>query len=275
LKHRQILAIIIALVIGAIGVLATQRLHGKPWRIKPGLDLAGGVRIVLQGDMERLQPGQKAPSDWLNSTIRIMSARINALGVSEPLIQPKGSDQVVVELPGMENQQDAVDALQSTAQMEFRHLRTVHFKDQTRFRPAAGKYTMDVAEDPKGNDIYAFTDAEGNDVPAEKILADSELILTGNDLKPVSVANKDTQSYKTIVSIEFTKDGKKAFGDFTRKNVGEILAIVLDGKILSAPSIKDTILSGRAQIEGNFTPETAQRLADAYEFCTRLPDDFE
>ena len=262
MKHRKILAFIVVLVIGAIVVLAIPKWGGKPWRIKPGLDLAGGVRIVLQGDMEKLPEGQKAPADWLNSTIRIISTRVNALGVSEPLIQRKGDDQLVVELPGMENQQDAIDALQSTAQMEFRHLKTVHYATAPRWRPMAAKYVIESSENPKGEDVYRFSDAEGNPVPAKKILADSDLVLTGKDLKPVAVGAKNPQNYQTIVSIEFTKEGRKTFGNFTRRNVGEILAIVLDGKILSAPTINDTILTGKAQIEGRFTAQTAQRLAE-------------
>ncbi|MCX6374734.1 MAG: protein translocase subunit SecD [Armatimonadetes bacterium] len=263
MKHRQILALIVALVIGAIVVVATPTWRGKPYRIKRGLDLAGGVRIVYQPDLKKMPAGKKLPADFQNSSVRILGARaIGGLGVSEPLIQPKGSDQVVVELPDIRDQAEAIRVLGATAQMEFRHLYNVHYDNATRWRPSAGKYTMTVTQDAKGSDVFAFADAKGNKVTAEKILAESRLKLTGDDLKPVSRATKDPQTFGTVVSIEFTTGGKKKFADFTRANVNEILAIVLDGKILSAPTIRNAILGGRAQIEGKFTTEEAQRLAE-------------
>ena len=263
MKHRQILALIVALVIGSIVVVSMPTWRGKPYRIKRGLDLAGGVRIVYQPDLKKMPAGKKLPADFQNSSVRILGARATGgLGVSEPLIQPKGSDQVVVELPDIRDQAEAIKVLGATAQMEFRHLYNVHYDNATRWRPSAGKYTMNVTQDAKGNDVFAFADANGNKVAAKKILAESRLRLTGDDLKPVSRATKDPQTFGTVVSIEFTTGGKKKFADFTRANVNEILAIVLDGKILSAPTIRNAILGGRAQIEGKFTSEEAQRLAE-------------
>lgn len=263
MRHKQLLILIIALVIGAITVMAIPTLNGKPWHIKQGLDLAGGVRIVLQADRSKVPAGKDIPKDFQAATIRIISQRINSFGVSEPLIQPKGADQILVELPAIQDQDEAIKLLQSTAQMEFRHLYNVHFSSAPRWRPAAGKYTMQVDKDEKtGGDLIRFTDINGNDIPTATILGDSKLILSGDDLKPSSDVKKDSSSMGTVVALEFTPSGKKKFADFTRKNVGEILAIVLDGKILSAPSIDEPILTGSAIIRGKFSPKEAKTLAD-------------
>ena len=253
-RYQQIFVLILALVIGSVAVIAT-----KP--IKKGLDLAGGVRVVLKAETDKLPEGQKWSNDHLNSIIRIMRTRIDSMGVSEPLIQPKGDDQIVIELPDVKNKDEAIGMLQSTARMEFRHLWDVHFADSTKYRPMAARYTMEISSDEKG-DLYTFIDANGKTVPNSQIIADSRLILTGDDLKPVSAAQKDPQNYQSVVAMEFTAKGKQKFADFTRRNVGEILAIVLDGNILSAPHINEPILDGRAVIKGRFTTEEAQRLAE-------------
>ena len=253
-RYQQIFIFILALVIGSVVVIFTTP-------IKKGLDLAGGVRVVLQAEKDKLPEGQKWSSDKLNSIIRIMRTRIDSMGVSEPLIQPKGDDQIVIELPDIKNKDEAIALLQSTARMEFRHLWDVHYTGAKRYRPMAARYTMEVSSDEKG-DVYTFIDAEGKEIPQSQIIADSRLILTGDDLKPVSSATKDPQNYQAVVAMEFTKQGRQKFAEFTRRNVGEILAIVLDGKILSAPSIDEPILDGKAIIRGRFTTEEAQRLAE-------------
>ena len=253
-RYQQIFVLILALLIGSIAVIVTTP-------IKKGLDLAGGVRVVLQAETNKLPEGEKWSNDQLNSIIRIIRSRVDIQGVSEPLIQPKGTDQIVIELPDIENKDEAIAQLQSTARMEFRHLWDVHYTSAKRYRPMAARYTMEVSSDAKG-DLYTFTDADGKEIPQSQILADSRLVLTGNDLKPVAGAQKDPQNYQAVVSLEFTKEGKKKFADFTRRNVGEILAIVLDGKVLSAPSIDEPILDGKAIIRGRFTTDEAQRLSE-------------
>jgi len=120
---------------------------------------------------------------------------------------------------------------------------------------------MEVSTDEKG-DTYSFTDATGKSVPEPEILRNSPLVLSWADLKPVSSATKDPQTYQAVIALEFTQEGKEKFAEFTRRNVDEILAIVLDGKILSAPTITEPILDGKAVIRGQFTIAEAQQLAD-------------
>jgi SecD/SecF fusion protein len=259
LRHKQLLVVILVLVILAVAVIVKMP-------IKKGLDIAGGIRIVYQADMTKLAAGQK-PGDALNGAVRVIRDRaVGAIGVTEPLIQPKpSSNQIIVELPDLKeaDKDKAISMLGSTAQMEFRHFNQVHYATAQRWRPAAGKYTMQSETDPKtGGDMFSFSDANGNEVKPSVVLDSSTLILSGDDLKPTAKATKDPQNFGTVVAIEFTPRGRQKFADFTRKNVGEILAIVLDGKILSAPTIEEPILNGSAVIRGKFTPQEAQTLAE-------------
>lgn len=249
MKRYQILALIIVLVIGSIFVVIT-----KP--TKRGLDLAGGVRIVLRAKIEDLQKGETWSRDKLPGIVSVIRNRIDTLGVAEPQIQSKGNDQIVVELPDIKNVDEAIGMLKGTARMEFRYLKDVEDK-----RHPTAKYRMSTSKDDKGNETYLFMDTQGNDVKTEKVLADSTLIMTGNDIKPNSNATTGS-NYGTVVQIEFNNEGRKKFADFTRRNVDEYLAIVLDGRILSAPVIKVAILDGRAVIEGSFTSTEAKKLSD-------------
>jgi SecD/SecF fusion protein len=254
LKNKLALmsSVILALVIAAIVITIKVPM-------KEGLDIAGGVRVVLQAQTEQLPKGQTWDANkYLPSIIRIIRNRIDIQGVAEPLIQGKGTDQIIVELPDIQNKDEAIAALQSTARMEFRQLQNV----KTARHPGA-KYSMSVEKDDSGNEIYHFTDAAGNDVPTAKIIAESRLILTGDDISPKSEATKDQQKMgANVVAIEFTRTGKKKFADFTRRNVGEHLAIIMEDRILSAPEIREPILDGRAIISGNFTTEEAVKLAE-------------
>jgi len=261
LRHRWVIGLVLVLLAFSTFVVSTNSWNGKPWHLKRGLDLAGGVRVVLQAETEKLPEGQEwSPYEHLGSIIRIMRSRVDIMGVSEPLIQPKGKDQVVIELPDIKNKDEAIKQLKSTARMEFRHLYNVHSAGSRGYRPAAARYTMESGAEG-GKDVFTFMDAEGNPVDSAKVIAESRLILTGNDLNPVSSVTKDDRNFPAV-ALEFTREGKKKFADFTRRNVKEILAIILDNEILSAPSISEPILDGRAIITGRFQPREAQRLAD-------------
>ncbi len=250
MKQYQILILIILIVVGSVVVLFT-----KP--TKRGLDLAGGVRVVLQAQTDKLGSNQKWKHDeHLPAIIRVMRNRIDKFGVSEPVIQPKGYDQIVVELPDFADVDKAIEQLQGTARMEFRHLKDVQDK-----RHPMAKYRMSQIEDEDGNEIYEFTNNDGDIIDSKKVIEESPLIMTGNDIKPNSRGDVG-EGYKSVVALEFTTEGRKKFADFTRRNVDEHLAIVLEDKILSAPTIRNPILDGKAVIEGNFTMESAQKLAN-------------
>lgn len=242
-RYRQLFAVIIVLVAIASFIVAS-----RPMR--RGLDLAGGLRVVYEARPEK--PGDYS-STTQGSILRILERRLNGPGITEPVIQPKGDKQFIVEIPDVKNKEAIAERLVRPVQLEFRYLRLV----QSDRNPQA-PYNMAV---PRGDDEdYAFTDREGKDVPESEVLAKSERILTGADLRDNATA--DIAGMRSVVRIEFKDEGKDKFAEFTRRHVDEILAIVLNGKILSAPSINEAILGGKAEISGNFTAEEAQELAE-------------
>lgn len=228
----------------------------------------GGIRVTLQVDPrpdDDWPAGAAGRAAKMESIREILLKRAKSLGVwrAKVVVQNANaySPRVVVELPGVKGSEaDIAESICSTARIEVRHLRDVHYANGRQYRPTAARYALDISTDEKG-DHYAFTDANGRIVPESQVLAESPLILSWSDLKPVSMAQKDPVSHKTAVALEFTPHGKQTFADFTRRNVGEILAIVLDGRILSSPSITEPILDGRAVIRGSFSVKDAQVLA--------------
>ncbi|MBP6965640.1 MAG: protein translocase subunit SecD [Armatimonadetes bacterium] len=252
MRNKQIWIFLFTLALVVVSIVTIVKVPTKQ-----GLDIAGGTRLVLEAQTDKLAEGDKWGPEKLQAVLKIIERRVNTVGVSEPIVQPKGEKQIIVELPDVDDPEEAEKTLKSTAQMEFRYFQNVK-SDRHKNAPI----TMDVEPDNAGNDVYVFTDKEGNDVPAAKILGTAPLIITGRDLKPNSQAQKDPYG-KNYVAIEFNRDGRKAFADFTRRHVGDYLAIILDNEIISAPVIRTAILDGKAIIEGGFKDvQEATRLAE-------------
>jgi len=225
-------------------------------RPEKGLGPAAGSRVVLEVQTDELPSQEKWHRDKLHATIQIVQSRLHTLGVSQALVRAKGEKQIVVELPGVHDPREVIDQVTSVAGLQFRHFRSV--RDE---RHPDAKYKMALEQDDNGRDLHTFTDEEGNNVDPARVIAESPIILTGDDLKPNARAETHPQTSEIYVAIEFDDEGRKRFADFTRRNIGEHLAIVLDGKILSAPCVKTAILNGKAIIEGGFpSAEEAEML---------------
>lgn len=228
--------------------------------IRKGLDLSGGTRAVL---LLRPTPGTPVTRDVQSQVVSIMTARVNGMGVSEALVQAKGSNQIIVEMPQMpgksvEEQRDILRNLIRPAKLEFIWLKEV----KSDVNPAARyEYRGD-------NTIF---DIDTNKVLSEEevrtqILYDDpdDIIVTGADLKPkgAEVQFSTGPGGGVRTTLEFNQEGSRKFAEFTRNNVGTLLAIVLNGRIDTAPRINVAIEDGRAEISGATTtvPE-AQDLA--------------
>ncbi len=211
-------------------------------KLKLGLDLQGGMHLILEVDTTKLPPGSD-PSDAVDRALEIIRNRIDTFGVSEPIIQKQGKDKIVVQLPGLKDPRRAKNLIGSTALLEFRLV------DNERLDEAeAGKI-------PKGYEI--LEDDEG-----KKLLVKKEPELTGDTLVNAWVDSGGGGGImsQTVVSLEFNKMGARKFAKVTDAHINEQLAIVLDGKVRSAPVIRSRIDGGRAQIEGNFSLEEARNL---------------
>jgi len=217
--------------------------------INLGLDLQGGTRLVLEGqDTDKVQVND----DAMQGATAVIRNRIDALGVTEPIIQRKGAKQIVVELPGVKDPDHAISIIGDTALLEFVESEWAP-ADESRLTPAKVKefYGPNAYMDK----VKLMRNAE---VVSEKPIILKRSSLTGAMLKG---AWPGVDEYgNPIVDIEFNGEGAKVFGEVTGRSVGKPIAILLDKKIISAPNVREPIPSGRAQISGDFTAQEVQDL---------------
>jgi SecD/SecF fusion protein len=176
----------------------------------------------------------------LQQSIEIVRRRIDAVGVAEPTVQALGTDRILVQLPGVQDPEAIHTLLGSTAKLTFHRV-------QTWEAAASGPVRANALRAPS---------ADGD---VEYIL-DRRPLLQGERLVKAN-ASIDSQSGQPIVSFGFDAAGAQQFGKITRENVGRQLAIVLDGKVISAPVIQEPILGGSGQIQGDFTVAETSSLA--------------
>jgi len=216
------------------------------------------VTVTMRADTAAIALRASWTPELLSETASIIEQRMKSLGL-EGTVKTSGRDKLILRFAEVKDQDEKLAQLRANGVLEFRHLVGVRLGEPP---GAAATYRMDVTTDESGSDVYTFRDAEGNPVTAEKVLMESELVLTGHDLKRGSArAQKDPTAHRALVALELTPEGGKKFADFTRRNIGAALAVVLDGKILSAPVVNEPILQGRAVIQGDFNMESAGRFA--------------
>ncbi len=175
--------------------------------------------------------------------------RINKFGVAEPNVYKQGRDQLVIQLPGIKNPQEAISFIKTAGRLEFKLVDS----DSDLAKALEGKV-------PEGREIlYEEGVAESGRVSRQPYLLHKQTLLTGDRLKEARVGID--QYGKPAVNITFDNDGARIFERITGENVGRQLAIVLDGVIHSAPRLRERISGGSAEISGNFTHEEAARLA--------------
>jgi preprotein translocase subunit SecD len=258
-KQRVILGLILVLVIAAITLLVN-----KPMRL--GLDLQGGSQLTIQ-----VKPTKEHPtitSEDLDAVQKVLENRINGLGVSEALIQSSGSDKISVQLPGVNDPQQAERVLGGTAQLEFREQKAGTEGQLTAetavLREAKAKQTLLK----KSGDKKALADLQ---VAIQKQYAQIDKLfdkakLTGKNLTGARPEPLSGNGWN--VALEFDDFGGKAFAQLTKNlaGTGRSIGVFLDNDPISTPTVgaefaATGISGGKAVITGNFTSETATDLA--------------
>ncbi|MGC8782641.1 MAG: protein translocase subunit SecD [Anaerolineae bacterium] len=233
---------------GLTGLLVWQPPEARSLDFKLGLDLRGGTQVLLQA---RETAGQRFTAADMEAARVIVERRVNALGLTEPLVQLQGENRIIVEMPGVNNPDQAVQTLKNTGQLEF-----------VEMGPSANSPYPRIQQG-----VYVRT--TGNDrVPTPEELGKTEFpypdvvfktIMTGRDLKNATVVLD--QYGAPAIAFELTDSGAKIFAEYTSQHIGDILAIVLDNVVLSAPRIQSAIPEGRGEITGKFTRAEAESLA--------------
>jgi protein-export membrane protein SecD len=170
-----------------------------------------------------------------DQALEIVRRRVDEVGTNEPNILKRGNNRILVELPGLDDPMRIKSLLGKTANLTFRFV------------------TQD-SNDTFGTEKLPFEDGVNEAIVSKRIILNGENLL---DAQP----QMNNQTNETVVSFTLDRVGAKRFGKATSTGIGKQLAIVLDGKIVSAPVIRDTIASGNGQISGNFTFQTATDLA--------------
>jgi len=223
-----------------------------------GLDLVGGLRVLLQADTAA---SNFTPED-LGETANNVARRVNALGLTEATVQVQGRDRILVELPGVRDPAQAVATIQRTALLEF-----VDFGGlRNQVVDLVGNEIVTSEQVALRQDAVATA---GADDPLANRRAHPvsglpfRTVMTGAGLQAASAVlspPQGTGSPEWMINFEVKEEFQDIFGNFTRERIGEPMAIVLDAEVLSAPIIQDQLSSGGV-ITGQFTEEEANTLA--------------
>ena len=171
----------------------------------------------------------------LNQALEIVRRRIDEVGTNEPNIVKRGNDRILVELPGLDDPMRVKNLLGKTANLTFR-------------------FVTENSEETFGSEKLPFEDG------SDEVIVSKRIVLSGDNLLDAK-PKMDNQTNQTVVSFTLDRVGAKRFGKATISGIGKRLAIVLDGKIISAPVIQDAIVGGSGIITGNFTFQSATDLA--------------
>ncbi|HOW87390.1 MAG TPA: protein translocase subunit SecD [Candidatus Omnitrophota bacterium] len=232
----------VLLIIGLVA-FSLWKAYPPSEKINLGLDLQGGVQLLLQVEMDKVP--EEARKDVTARVAEIIRNRIDEFGVKEPEITTQGKDQVVVKLPGVTDRERAKEIAGKAAHLEFKIV-----SEDTELIQKAEEGTI-----PPG---FEYKKVKGS--PNEEMVLLALLpVLTGEHLTTASVGFD--QYGQAIVQLTLDKEGGKIFDKVTFQNIGKRLAIVLDGQVYSAPVIRDRIPNGKAQISGNFKAAEASDLA--------------
>ncbi len=269
----------------------------KPIEVRQGLDLQGGLQVLLEADV----PASEAlPAGAMDTARTIVENRVNALGVTEPVVQRQGDRRIVVELPGIKNPEEAIATLRQTGLLEFIDADSQNLPEGTVVRttygePISGTQTLTNTTPLTGTESITptapvtQTPAIGAATPvsptapvtgAAPITSAAPItgtapvtstapvtptgpvyttVMTGRDLETADVGID--QLGNPEIRFKLKPAGAKIFANYTASHIGKVLAIVLDKKVISAPVIQSAIPDGSGVITGRFTLDQARAVA--------------
>lgn len=254
-------AVLLVLVAVLLGVAAYFAFPLEKTNL--GLDLQGGLSVVLEAqDSATAQRTDEA----MDQTVSIIQNRVNRLGVAEPEIQRQGEWKISVQLPGIENPEEALQVIGKTAVLAFYDVQQFGTPYPTEAAALAAAGVTSGQDLPAGTHIVHWPVAGGNSTD-QWFVVTSEPVVTGSMLTGAQTGFDSNNRPK--VDMQFNDEGAQAFAQVTARMAetaqitgeDQRLAIVLDGEVASAPRVQEEIPDGRAEITGRFTQEEAKNLA--------------
>ena len=257
------------LVITTLLVIGSVFLFTPPAdKINQGLDIQGGLSVVLtaKGD-----DGASVSAEDMEKSRAIIESRVNALGASEAVVQVQGTNQILVQIPGLSDTEEALDTIGKTGKLEFARLDSFSDED-VRSQIDQGQYGTEGT----------FTDEFGNSFPSGEVIhleveeGTYTPLVTGENITNVSVGKHSDTSTDYAVNINLDSEGASAFAEATAElaSTNGKIVIILDGEVQSAPAVQSEIPNGDVQITGNYTLDEAKALQTVLESGS-LPVSFE
>jgi protein-export membrane protein SecD/preprotein translocase SecF subunit len=222
-------------------------------RIHEGLDVQGGLQVVLEAD---LPEGRQLTEGAMEAARIIVDNRVNGLGVTEPLVQLQGEERMIVELPGVSDPELAIRTLRETGLLEFVDAGNSPVPEGTIITTSLGGKEEAVSEGESAETPAAETApaTEGEESPAqdERVY---DTIITGSDLDLVDNAGINPNTRVVEINFSLKPEGGQKFGEYTGANIGKFLCMVIDKVVLSCPTVNaridnnGTISLGRSDLE--------------------------
>jgi SecD/SecF fusion protein len=227
-------------------------------KIRLGLDLQGGTSFRVKMDTSSLTNKQDSTAA-LSQAVEVLRKRVDRFGVAEPLIQPAGNDTILVQLPGLSaaEQENAESTIKKAAFLEFRLVSPTSDQDLKEGIPPGYVVLRHKQRQRDGREM------------TESVVVKRKAEMDGSSIKSAMVVRGNLGQPE--ISFTLNAEGGKKFADLTRANVGNRLAIILDGELYSAPVIRSAIETGSGSISGQFDTKEAFELANVLENPLRTP----
>ena len=262
-RNVWLLVLTTVLVIGSIFMFTPPK-----DKINQGLDIQGGLSVVLSA---KSTDGGTVSADDMEKSRSIIEQRVNALGASEAVVQLQGTDQILVQIPGLSDTETALATIGKTGQLEFARLDSFTDSDvQTKIEN--GQYgTNGTVTDDFGNTFSSGT--------VEHLKVESGTytpLITGSNITKVDIGRASETSTDYSVNVTLDSEGTQAFAEATKElasSKGKIV-IILDGEVQSAPAVQSEITGGQVSITGGYDKDSASSMQTVLESGS-LPVSFE
>ena len=237
-------------------------------KINQGLDIQGGLSVVLTA---KSTDGQPVTPEDMEKSRAIIESRVNALGASEATVQEQGNDQILVQIPGLADTEEALATIGRTGSLEFARLDSFTDEDVRNAIDSGQTSGEGTVTDEFGN---AFPSGQVQHMAVES--GTYTPIVTGADITNVTIGRESEGSTYYSVNITLNSQGAKAFADASRDLVADHgkIVIILDGEVQSAPAVQSEIPNGEVSITGQYSLEDAKALQTILESGS-LPVSFE
>jgi preprotein translocase subunit SecD len=277
--RKLMLGLILVLAVGS-GYIVLNNGTKWPFEFKRGLDIQGGMHLVLQA-----KPTDKVKEitpQVMSAAIAVVRNRVDGLGVSEPLIQPKGDDQLIVDMPGIKDKDEALRIIGTTAVLTFR----AHKADFPGGTPApaatatptpppspaaaltgaaSGAATANAAASGAATAVTSPVPSTTSGGPTKDAAKDAEAnsndwVLTGVEGTMITATRVEPQGNNWAVVADFNSEGSKVLADVSHKLLNKHMAIFLDNKLISDPVVQSELNTGNVMIHGDFDAKKANEL---------------